>query len=254
VDDPTDHPIVRAVRDAIVDTTGRSLIGLYVYGSLATGGFEPDVSDIDLIAVLAEEPDEELVGRLAAMHASIARAAPDWDDRVEVDYVSADGLAACRTATTRIARISPGEPLHLTDAGRDFLLDWYPARQDGVALQGPPIDALIPEIPRAEYLEEVRAYLAGFATRFDDDASPGSQAYAILTMCRGLYALRFGERPTKREAGHRAARAFPRWADLIDRALRWRDQHWVDDQPDGSGTVAETRAFISDMRDELEAP
>jgi hypothetical protein len=244
--------MVVKIRDAIVDGTGASLVGLYLHGSLATRDFEPDVSDIDLIAVLTVAPDEQLASQLRETHARLAGASPEWDDRIEVDYVSARGLADCLTDTTTIARISPGEPLHLVEAGRDFLLDWYPARQDSVTLLGPPLRSLIPPIPEAEYLEEVRRYVAGFVSRFDDDASPGSQAYAILTMCRGLFAIRFGERLSKREAASRAKREFPRWADLIDRALRWRDRQWDDDQPGGSGTVAETRAFISDVKDALE--
>jgi len=250
--DSNAYPIVGVVRDAIVDTTGPSLVGLYLYGSLATGDFEPHVSDIDLIAVLRERPDEALVRRLGTMHEGLARAEPGWSDRIEVDYVSARGLAHCRTHATTIVRISPGEPLHMIEAGRDFILDWYPARQDGLALEGPRLDSLVPPIQEAEYLEEVRKYLAGFRGRFDDDASPRSQAYAILTMCRGLAALRFGDRLSKREAAARIQREFPRWSDLIDRALRWRDRQWSIDQPDGAAAVAETRAFIANMDELLE--
>jgi hypothetical protein len=248
--DPTAHRIVVTIRDAIVDAT-EPLVGLYLYGSLATGDFEPDVSDIDLIAVLTDVPDERLVSVLRNMHARLGEANPEWDDRIEVDYVSVRGLAECRTDTTTIARISPGEPLHVVEAGRDFLLDWYPARQVGLGVLGPPLGSLIPPIPEAEYLEEVRRYIAGFARRFDDDAPPGSQAYAILTTCRALATLRFGDRPSKREAADRAKREFPRWSHLIDRALVWRDQQWDEDQPDGSGTAAETRAFIAEMGDVL---
>ena len=244
--------MVTTVRDAIADTTGASLVGLYLYGSLATGDFEPDVSDIDVIAVLTDVPDERLVWRLREMHASVAEASPEWDERIEVDYVSVRGLADCMTDTTTIARISPGEPMHVVEAGRDFLLDWYPARQVGLTVLGPPLGSLIPPIPDEEYLEEVRRYLVGFAHRFDDDASRGSQAYVILTMCRGLAMLRSGDRPSKREAAENAKREFPRWSDLIDRALRWRDRQWDDDQPDGSATVAETRAFIAEMAEVLE--
>lgn len=186
------------------------------------------------------------------MHEDLVRAEPEWRDRIEVDYVSAAGLARCRTHPTTIVRISPGEPLHAIEAGRDFLLDWYPARQDGITLLGPPIDALIPEIPEAEYLGEVRSYVAGFRGRFDEDPSLGSQSYAILTMCRGVATLRLGERLSKREAGARIQREFPRWSGLIDRALVWRDRRWNADQPDGAGTVREARAFIGDMLDLLE--
>jgi hypothetical protein len=173
---PTAHPIVHLVRDAILETTGGSLVGLYLYGSLATGDFEPVISDIDLIAVLTDVPDASLVSQLREMHAWIAEDHRAWDDRIEVDYVSRRGLAECRTSTTTIARISPGEPLHLVEAGRDFLLDWYPARRGGIAVVGPPLDSLIPPIPDREYHDEVRSYLAGFRDRFDEDATVGSQA------------------------------------------------------------------------------
>jgi hypothetical protein len=252
--DPDSYPIVGVVRDAIVDAIGPSLVGLYVYGSLATGDFEPPVSDIDLIAVLRDPPDDALLRRLAQMHEDLERDEPEWRDRIEVDYISVRGLAECRTETTTIVRISPGEPLHVVEAGRDFLLDWYPARRDGIALLGPPIDTLLPPIPEAEYLEEVRMYLTTFRDRFDNDASPGSQAYAILTMCRGSFAIRSGERLSKRAAASRAITEFPRWSSLIDRALTWREQQGDDDRPDGSETVAETRAFIAEMEDALDRP
>jgi hypothetical protein len=254
MDAPTAHPIVPLVRDAIIGTTGGSLVGLYLYGSLATGHFEPDVSDIDLIAVLAGVPDASLVSQLKEMHARLAAAAPEWDDRIEVDCVSTGGLAECRTSTTTMARISPGEPLHLVEAGRDFLLDWYPARRDGVALVGPPLDSLIPPIPEREYRDEVITYLAGFRDRVDEDAGVGSQAYAILTICRGFYSITSRARLSKREAGLRARRDFPRWELLIDRALGWRDRQWDPEQPDGSTFVAETRAFIDEMAGRLDLP
>ena len=87
----------------------------------------------------------------------------------------------------------------------------------------------------------------GFTTRFADDAPPGSQAYAILTMCRGLYAIRFGERLSKREAASWAGHEFPQWADLIRRALDWRQRQWVPDGQDGTATVSETRSFVTAM-------
>ena len=112
----------------------------------------------------------------------------------------------------------------------------------------------IPPIPEREYRDEVLAYLAGFRDRFDEDASARSQAYAILTMCRGFYSTTTGERLSKREAGLRARRDFPRWDALIERALSWRDRQWDPEQPDGSTSVAETRAFIDEMAGRLDLP
>jgi Aminoglycoside adenylyltransferase, C-terminal domain len=200
-----------------------------------------------VLTVLADAPRGRLVPRLHRMQADLARANPAWDDRIEVIYISTDGLATCRTHSTTIAVISPGEPFHVVEAGRDWILNWYPARQNGVRLVGPPIDALIPPIPTGEYLDEVRRSLVGFSNRIPDDAPPGSQAYAILTMCRGLYALRFGERLSKGQAASWARQEFPRWADLIGRALGWRQRQHDPDGQEGAATVAETRSFVAEI-------
>jgi hypothetical protein len=245
--EPAVASLLGSIRAAIVTVTGSSLAGLYLFGSLATGDFDAGVSDIDLIAVLADSPSERLIRHLGRMHADLGRANPEWDDRIEVIYISRQGLANCRTDTTSIAVISSGEPFQVVEAGRDWVLNWYPAREDGVSLIGPPIGSLIPPIPTAEFIDEVRRSLAGFTTRIPDDAPPGWQAYAILTMCRGLHAIRFGERLSKREAAAWAQQEFPHWADLIRRALGWRQRQRDPDSQDGAATVSETRSFVTEM-------
>ncbi len=114
-------------------------------------------------------------------------------------------------------------------------------------LMGPPIDSLIPPIPSAEYVEEVRRSLVGFTNRIADDAPRGSQAYAILTICRGLYAIGFGKRLSKREAALWAQREFPQWADLIHRALGWRQRQRDPEGQHGAVPVSETRTFVAEM-------
>jgi hypothetical protein len=131
-----------------------------------------------------------------------------------------------------------------------FLLDWYPARSEGMTLIGPPIASLIPPIPESEYLDEVRRYLAGFRTRFDDDAR--SQAYRILTLCRGFYSIVNGERLSKTEAARRARRDFPHRAQLIEQALAWRTRRRDAEQPDASGSVAEVRTFVHEVAERID--
>ena len=244
--DPAIGAMLDAVRQAILSVVGPSLIGLYLFGSLTSGDFDPGVSDIDLIAALADPPDEQVAVRLRKVHEDLARANPDWDDRIEVVYVSKDGLADWRTDTT-IAVISRGEPFHIVRAGREWALNWYPAREDGATLMGPPLHTLLPPISTAEYIDELRRYLASFAKRVDDDATPGVQAYAILSICRGVFTIRHGDRLSKRQAAAWGQRAFPQWADLIRRAVVWRDKQRDPDSQNGHATIQETRAFVTEM-------
>lgn len=242
----TPPDVLNSVRDAIVDTTGSSLVGLYVYGSLVAGGFEVDLSDIDLIAVLAEDPSDGLSARLESMHDSLAGQHPDWADRIEVVYVAKARLNAPREQIPRMGVISPGEPYHLTSAGPDWLLSWYPAREEGVALVGPPISTVIPEIPWDDFLGAVRGRLREFPSGLDDDATLGSCAYTVFTMCRGIYTLKLGRRPSKIEAAKWLADEFPEWATLIRSATGWRNQRWSAQDP-APEAVAETRRFLETM-------
>src|SRR5215216_6150769 len=176
--------LLGSIRQTIVTVTGSSLVGLYLFGLLATGDFDAAVSDIDLLAVLADPPNERLAAHLGRMHADLAQANPAWDDRIEVVYISTPGLANCRTDTTTIAVISTGEPFHVMKTGPDWILNWYPARQDAVRLLGPPIASLIPPIPSAEYLDQVRRSLVGFTNRIAGVCDPDDVPRAVCDQVR----------------------------------------------------------------------
>lgn len=244
---PAIGEVLAATRDAIVATAGTLLVGLYLSGSLVAGDFDPDVSDLDLIAVLSQAPTDELGGALRAMHVRLVAQYPRWEGRIEVVYVGAADLLTYRAGIPRLGVISPGEPFHIVAGGPDWVVTWYPTRQQGIALVGPPIATLLPAIPPAEYVDAVREYVRRFAERIDEGASRGSQAYAILSICRGLYTGATGERLSKRRAAAWAARTFPQWSGLIEAALIWRTGQWTAANADGAATVAATRRFIAAM-------
>ena len=97
---------------------GRRLLGLYLFGSLAAGDFVDGKSDLDLWAVVdAASCPMRTSMSCAPCTKRFETARPDWRDRVEVAYVSRGVLATfAATPTGTIARISPGEPLHLRES------------------------------------------------------------------------------------------------------------------------------------------
>jgi Nucleotidyltransferase domain len=78
--------------DEIQHNSNDSLVGLYVYGSLVTGDFDKDRSDIDLLAVVDSDVDGDTFDRLDRMHARFVEDHPAWEDRIEVAYVPAPAL------------------------------------------------------------------------------------------------------------------------------------------------------------------
>jgi predicted nucleotidyltransferase len=241
--------ILDAAKTAIAATAGSELVGLYLCGSLATADFDERMSDIDLLAVLSTEVSADLAARLERMHDEFANDNPRWRGRIEVIYVSASDLANLRVVPTRIHCITVGEPFEVLNAGTDWIITWYPARHSGIALVGPPPTDVVPDTSFEEYADAVRRYMGRFTERLPDDATPGSQAYAVLTMCRGLYTCVRGEPVSKLKAAACAQREIPEWAELIHDAITWREQQWEMPQADGKATVPTVRRFVAEIAD-----
>jgi hypothetical protein len=156
------------------------------------------------------------------MHDELAATNPEWRDRIEVQYVSTHALQTFRTESSRIAAISPGEPFHFKDAASEWTINWYIIRERGRVLYGPEPGAYIPPISKAEYLHTVREHAKMWVEWLEQPQDQAWQGYVILTMCRALYAIRFGEQSSKRAAAVWMQDRYPEWAWLILKALAWR--------------------------------
>ena len=212
---------------------GPDLLGLYLFGSLAAGGFVEGRSDVDLFAVVEDAVDEARLARLRRLHADYVAAHPDWWERVEVGYVDRSVLQtfAGEPAGT-IAVISPGEPLHITEPRGGWVLNWYDVCTQGEVVHGPPPLELGPALSNADYRRVVMAQLAAWQDEIREPRLayvPAAQGYAVVTICRALYALETGGQTTKEAAAAWGAGRFPQWADF-DRGGARR----VPRRPDGT--------------------
>ncbi len=206
----------------IRDVLGANLTGLYLVGSLVTGDFDFRSSDIDLIATLADDPDESGVAALAAMHADIARQNPFWDDRIEIIYITQARLKGDRADYT-FPITSPGEPFHIRDIHHDdWILNWHKLRENSITLVGADPKTLVDPISHETLLGVVRAQARMTTDWLAPTEKLGSQAYAILTLCRSLCLVRTGAFVSKKQAAAWTAEQFPQWASLMERALVWR--------------------------------
>jgi len=253
---PTPYPeidgLLTNLRDQVLRILGGKLVGLYLYGSLVTGDFDPGVSDLDLLAATASEIDDEAFDSLQKMHLDFATNHPVWENRVEIAYLSVDGLRTFRTQESVMAVISPGEPFHHKAAGKEWTINWWLVRERGVTLYGPDPRALIKPISRQEFLDTVREHAQQWREWVKASRSRKGQAYARLTLCRALYAAVHGEQPSKRQAARWAKDRFPERARLIEEALEWREAQ-NDSEVDREATYPETERFVRFMIDQVEA-
>jgi len=199
-------------------------IGLYLFGSLATGDFDQD-SDVDFIVVSEDEISADLFSILQAMHARIATLDSWCATQLDGSYISRRALRRYDPTQTLHPHIDrgKGEKLRMRQHDSDWVIQRHILRQHGVTVTGPAPHTLIDPVFPDELRQAVREILdTWFALMLDDPSrlkSRGYQSYTALTMCRMLYTLEFGTVVSKPAAARWARETIDeQWVPLIERA------------------------------------
>ena len=243
------QPVIEALAATIRQALGDDLVALYLYGSAATGGFDPDVSDIDLMAVTTSSLAEIDLTAIERAQRGFVGDHPEWSDRIEVVYLSRETIGSFRDGGA-LAVVSPGEPFHLTTGAELWIENWYLVRETGLTLFGPPVKDLVPSVGLDEFLLAIVSYADEVRHRDLAEASPASRAYGVLTMCRALRTVVTRVPCSKQDASTWARERFPTWAWLIDAALECRlslGRVGLDDEP----TRRAAEAFVDLLGDEI---
>ena len=217
------------------------VVGLYLYGSLATGDFDPDRSDIDFVMVTSKDVPHNLVPGLESMHRRVVATGSHWASKLEGSYVSLDA----------IRRYDPGLPpcpithdgnFRIARQGVDWVINRHIILQSRSVILGPLPECIIDPVSPDQLRLAVRQLLdekwRGLVDRQDYFQRPVAQSFAVLTMCRALHTINTGETASKPVAAKWCRTTLDnRWVGLIDAALAWR-------KCDPAGDVSLTREFI----------
>ncbi len=248
--DPTIASLLTELQTDIASVMDDAFVGLYLFGSLVYGDFTEGVSDVDLLAVsrtIVTEPD---IDQLREMHQRFAERHPAWEGRIEVAYQSLHGLRTFHTERSLMGIISPGEPIHLIEAGDDWLINWYFVLDHGVTIAGPPPETIIAPISRAQFVESARAQARWWGRRIQGVREQRHESYPVLTASRALYTHRTGEHVSKIKAARWVQATYPEWADLLEMALERRVALEADNPVD---TFDDTIRFIEMVNREIAA-
>ena len=233
--------LLAALRHTLKD----NLVGVYLRGSLATGDFIPETSDLDVLAVTERPINDAEFAALSAVHAQLAAPANPWGKRLEMAYIDRAALRRF-TPGLRHPTLGQGETLAWAGHGSNWILERWTAREHGVTLLGPDPQSLIAPVSRDELRAAVRARLPDWddwANQPDDPAwllLRRHKAYVVETMCRALYTLACGELSSKQRAGEWAMATLPEPSrSLVERSRTWRTDDTVDPT-----IVPEVRGFV----------
>lgn len=242
---PTPYSDVNAVLQMLLSgaqsVLGDHFVGLYFYGSLASGDFNPQTSDIDFVVVTDADLSEELIYELEALHIYLWNSDLKWAAKLEGAYLPLHTLRRYDPNAAPCPTINEGR-FYLDRQGSDWIIQRYILRKYGAALCGPPlqssIDPVTPDDLRCAVIDVLQEW---WRPMLDDPSwirNREYEAFATLTMCRALYALEYGDIVSKPVAACWALQTLDgRWAELSDRAAAWP-------QEPQSSNLNETLEFI----------
>ena len=204
----------REIVGRLVGVLGDEVLGAYVIGSLAFGGYEPGRSDVDVAAVVSRPLSRG--EKEAVVAACRHEALPCPARKLELVVYARERAPAFEVNLNTGA----GEPLHAGfDPGAEpsfwFVVDLAMARVSAVALLGPPASELLPEAAPGELVAAVRESLAWFVAY---DATADN---VVLGACRTRRFLEERVWSSKVAAGEWALGRLPE-RDVVAAALALR--------------------------------
>lgn len=217
---------LRELQRGLLAALGEGLVGIYLHGSLALGGFNPEQSDLDLLAVTEGPLTAESKRRLIEVLLRLSgKPRP-----IEISFLGRGDLRPWRHPTPYQLHYGENwrsryEELLDTEArweqseqqptDPDLAAHITVLRERGVRLQGRPIREVFPEVPRADYIDSIVQDFYWAKERLGEDP-----VYFVLNACRVYAYLKEGRILSKVEAGAWALRTVPeRWREILATAL-----------------------------------
>jgi len=225
----TPYPYVNEAIQLLLENVqvvlGDYFYGLYLYGSLAGGDFDPGHSDIDCLIVTTKELPKEIIPKLEAMHQRIKASGLEWAEKIECANIPITSLYRYNATDPPRPHFYEGK-FSVIRHDRDWVINRHILRESGVAVAGPPIRPLIALVTPDEIRDVIASglckYWPALLDKRDWLVPSGHQSYIVLTCCRALYTLKYGEIKSKQVSAQWALKASgKRWQNLIENALVW---------------------------------
>ncbi|MFN8373831.1 MAG: DUF4111 domain-containing protein [Anaerolineae bacterium] len=221
------NQVLRTFHTEIHAILGRQFVGMYIYGSLALGDFNPKSSDIDFIVISDGDIDDPLFETLAQFHNKFNASGSAWANKVEAIYVSLDALESVEATAARYPQIEKGKLLVREPLEVAWIFQRHILRERAIVISGPKPSSLMSPVNPEDMRWAIVAMTGEWLelARYDHEwlewvGQREGQAFVVLMLCRCLYALATGDVASKSMAARWAQHNLPpRWKPLIGLSL-----------------------------------
>ncbi len=227
-------------------------VGMYLYGSLSSGDFNPESSDIDFLVVTTDHLSEKTISELEAMHKLTWATSLKRAGKLEGAYIPKELIRKHDPNSAACPTINEGR-FYLDAPGSDWVIQRHVVRECGVVLEGPDPKTLIDFVSP----DDIRFCILGVLNEWwfpmlNDaswlrDKGDGDRAFAVITMCRVLHSLEHGSITSKPKAAQWArTKVDSQWKQLIDKAVA------VSNHEEENIFLDETLDFIQHIKQRIE--
>ena len=238
---------------ALIDGTrlvlGQNLLGAYLGGSFAHGGWDA-YSDVDFNIVIDQDLRPSELDPLRVVHARIFTMDCYYARHLEGSYFPKAILQSLDLTEEPVWYLDNGSLNFERSTHDNTLVNRWVLRERGVILTGLDPEVWIPPVPedlfKAEIFDTMRTWGGEIIAGQYKIDNRWAQAFAVLSYCRMLHSLATGEVGSKPDGAGWAVEALDRkWRPLIEDALSARvNQYAKVYQPADSDKVQGTLAFI----------
>lgn len=206
---------------------GENLIGLYLFGSLAYGDFNPDSSDIDVVAMIDHKLNPKALAAIKEMHKTIGEFYLTWQERLECSYTPIAMLKVTLPPLEPRPYYGGGIFYDAAPYGNEWIINNYLLYEHGVTLLGVDFKTLMQPINILDVQKAcIRDLFAEWEPKISDAAwlnNSHYQAYLVLNLCRILYTVMCAKTGTKKVSAEWVKNKFgSAWHPLIDAAQQWK--------------------------------
>jgi predicted nucleotidyltransferase len=248
---PEVNEIINVLLSNVKEILQDHFIGMYLYGSLSSGDFDSESSDVDFLVVTSDNLSESVIAELEAMHKQLWGTGRKWADKLEGAYVPKYAIRRHDPNGPRVPGINEGR-FYVAGLGSDWIIQRHVIREMGLIVEGPDPKTFIDPVSADEIRGSVLVVLQEWWFPMLEDSSwlrqHGSvyHAFAVITMCRALHALEHGTIVSKPKAIAWARdRLGDPWRQLIDIAVPAARHE------DRTGFLEQTLDFIRFVKEQI---